>query len=466
MKKINWLLIATLLLSSAALGSGKIQDADVKSLSELTGAGATAAQLINDTKIYVTANGLNKQLSQAIIDQNIGGISPTFVNNTMTNAGMSPANTTTTGNLTICLTQSNDTSAPTGGSPVSVGFTSQASSSVVSFTSSECAILQDDDTGALNSGTHYAYVTQTGHVALSNTLYQDHTAHALVALPTDNVTALNGTSMYVTAAFSGVETIVRKIGKFTTTQSGGGPEWTYTRVEKPSNISKFSLSYSGASLNTSFTLGLGTATTLIGASFPYRVQVSACGGGGGGGGGGTSTNGSGWGGGSGTTFFGDMLLPATNTVTSTSSTRGGGAGGSSGSNGTAGESISLNGYLLAAGGSGGLGSFSQAIGNVFTSYNGGGGGFGKYTTSAGTGGFRNIIGACNGGNAGSGGGGGGGGGAIGASCAGGNGGTGSSGAGQTGGACAGGGGGSENTGASNGGAGGAGGASQLVITVY
>ena len=53
--------------------AGKIQNEDVKSLSELTGAGGVASQLVNDTKIYVTASSINKQLSQAIIDGDIGG---------------------------------------------------------------------------------------------------------------------------------------------------------------------------------------------------------------------------------------------------------------------------------------------------------------------------------------------------------------------------------------------------------
>ena len=53
--------------------AGKIQNEDVKTLAELTGAGGSASQLINDTKIYVTATGLNKQLSQAIIDGDIAG---------------------------------------------------------------------------------------------------------------------------------------------------------------------------------------------------------------------------------------------------------------------------------------------------------------------------------------------------------------------------------------------------------
>lgn len=53
--------------------SGKIQNEDIKSSSELVAAGGTAAQLPNDTKIYVTANSINKTLSQAIIDGDIGG---------------------------------------------------------------------------------------------------------------------------------------------------------------------------------------------------------------------------------------------------------------------------------------------------------------------------------------------------------------------------------------------------------
>ena len=62
-----------LLVATAALAAGKIQDADVKSLAELQAAGADKPQLINDTKIYVTANGINDQLSTAISAGTIGG---------------------------------------------------------------------------------------------------------------------------------------------------------------------------------------------------------------------------------------------------------------------------------------------------------------------------------------------------------------------------------------------------------
>lgn len=57
--------------------SGKIQNEDVKSSAELAAAGGTDAQLPNDTKIYITALGLNKTLSAAITAGDIGGSSLT-----------------------------------------------------------------------------------------------------------------------------------------------------------------------------------------------------------------------------------------------------------------------------------------------------------------------------------------------------------------------------------------------------
>ena len=51
----------------------KLQNEDFKSAAQLVSGGGTAAQLLNDTKIYVTARSLNKSLFQAITDGNIGG---------------------------------------------------------------------------------------------------------------------------------------------------------------------------------------------------------------------------------------------------------------------------------------------------------------------------------------------------------------------------------------------------------
>lgn len=53
--------------------AGRIQNEDIRSAAELVSAGATAASLPNDDKIYVTANGVNKTLKQAILDGDIGG---------------------------------------------------------------------------------------------------------------------------------------------------------------------------------------------------------------------------------------------------------------------------------------------------------------------------------------------------------------------------------------------------------
>lgn len=49
----------------------KIQGSDVKTVSDLTGQGGTAADLPRDTQLYVTAYSSNKTLNQAITDGDI-----------------------------------------------------------------------------------------------------------------------------------------------------------------------------------------------------------------------------------------------------------------------------------------------------------------------------------------------------------------------------------------------------------
>ena len=73
---IKLFLLIVLALPSIVCAAGRIQNEDVKTLGEITGAGGSASQLINDSKIYVTANGINQQLSSAITSGLIGG-SPT-----------------------------------------------------------------------------------------------------------------------------------------------------------------------------------------------------------------------------------------------------------------------------------------------------------------------------------------------------------------------------------------------------
>ena len=58
----------------SALGlAGYLQNEDFKSQSDLESLGGNVSQLLNDTKIYLTADGLNKRLDQAIIDGDLAG---------------------------------------------------------------------------------------------------------------------------------------------------------------------------------------------------------------------------------------------------------------------------------------------------------------------------------------------------------------------------------------------------------
>jgi hypothetical protein len=63
------ILVITLIFSSSLFAAGKITNHSVKSLAEVTAAGGSASDLINDTKIYITGGSLNKQLSAAITAQ-------------------------------------------------------------------------------------------------------------------------------------------------------------------------------------------------------------------------------------------------------------------------------------------------------------------------------------------------------------------------------------------------------------
>jgi hypothetical protein len=52
---------------------GRLQNEDFKSVSDLTAAGSDQSHLLNDTKIYVTANSLNTTLNAAITSGQLGG---------------------------------------------------------------------------------------------------------------------------------------------------------------------------------------------------------------------------------------------------------------------------------------------------------------------------------------------------------------------------------------------------------
>lgn len=52
---------------------GRLQNEDIKSVAELAAQGCGPEKLPNDDKIYITANGINKTLKEAIEDNDIGG---------------------------------------------------------------------------------------------------------------------------------------------------------------------------------------------------------------------------------------------------------------------------------------------------------------------------------------------------------------------------------------------------------
>lgn len=66
--KILFFILNAMIVSGIVWAAGRIQNEDVKTLSQITGAGGSVSQLINDTKIYITNSGVTEQLSAAISD--------------------------------------------------------------------------------------------------------------------------------------------------------------------------------------------------------------------------------------------------------------------------------------------------------------------------------------------------------------------------------------------------------------
>lgn len=55
------------------MANEQFQDADHKTLAQILGGGGSIFDLLNDTKIVITASGINKTLAQAIIDGDLSG---------------------------------------------------------------------------------------------------------------------------------------------------------------------------------------------------------------------------------------------------------------------------------------------------------------------------------------------------------------------------------------------------------
>lgn len=131
--------------------SGKLQHEDFKSLSDLTAAGATAASLLNDSKIYVTANGLNQQLSSAITSGLIGGGSGGLGNNYIKNVSG-------TYNLSGATTFGNGAAVPTTGTGGSPTLTLATTTTNPIVTAGNYLITP----GALGDGVNFAFTINPG----------------------------------------------------------------------------------------------------------------------------------------------------------------------------------------------------------------------------------------------------------------------------------------------------------------
>lgn len=155
--------------------AGRLQNSDFATLTELQSRGASATSLLNDTKIYITANGLNKQLSTAIADGTIGGSSqasyaPCTVTTSATTTGCTFY--TVSGTLTInsavtSLTVTNSGSTTqliASGVTFSAPFTEQVSStSATLYTSRESFEIK------ISSGTAYFISHKTPDKTTSGT---------------------------------------------------------------------------------------------------------------------------------------------------------------------------------------------------------------------------------------------------------------------------------------------------------
>lgn len=128
---------------------GKLQNEDVKSLAELTGAGGTIDQLINDTKIYVSVLGLNKQLSDAIVDGDLSGgsaIVSSFASPTSVTAGGGIPFSSTSG-TTVLYAKSNSGAVDISANPQIAAGTVDGQILEIVFTSDTDTLLIEDGTG-------------------------------------------------------------------------------------------------------------------------------------------------------------------------------------------------------------------------------------------------------------------------------------------------------------------------------
>lgn len=153
-KYLSLLLIAaTLFNAQSGLANGKLQNADFKSSAEIISAGGTIAGLLNDSKIYVSANGLNETLSTAITNGDLGGGGTNYIKNTNGTGG-------TTGYTAFKDAAGTTPVDGTGGSPTHISVSTTGTNPL--FGAASLTISNSGSSSAQGEGVSYDFTIDKG----------------------------------------------------------------------------------------------------------------------------------------------------------------------------------------------------------------------------------------------------------------------------------------------------------------
>lgn len=160
MKKFLATLLIQCLFMTSVFAAGKLQNEDFKTEAQLISGGATKANLLNDSKIYISANGINDRLDNAIVAGSIGGVGAGSVN--LANGGFE-------NNLTGWATYKNTAQAlpvtGTGGSPTStlnVGCASGCTTTTTPLYGLKSGVMNHPASNVQGEGTSYDFTIDAG----------------------------------------------------------------------------------------------------------------------------------------------------------------------------------------------------------------------------------------------------------------------------------------------------------------
>lgn len=241
-----------------------LQNEDFKSESDLTGAGGTKSQLLNDTKIYVSANSINKTLDDAIVDGDLGGgtYEPKSFD-LIDNLGIAASVASNALTVRIKGADGND---PSSSNVVKLGFRNATATTgtpvIRSITSATGLVADSGATLGLISGSSvniYVYAVDnagTIEMALSSKIYDESTTQTIIAIDSSS----DADSLY--GNFSRTNVAIRLIGRvhFSTAPNG-----TYSTA--PAELAVVDKSFWSKYLNE--VVGFNSATKTPTSTFSY-----------------------------------------------------------------------------------------------------------------------------------------------------------------------------------------------------